>query len=359
MGQITVFSGPERRRRWSDEQRLQILTEAFAPGVCASERWRDLGLLTPEVRRRVDAARPDLASMWTGMTVTTERRASFVRGLRRHLDAILERQLAGEVAAAAASLAKLYPEPLDPRSVHVEIEGDGSPWSGEAVVLVADPAFERLAEELSRSPELDIEAYAKDYSSAFLERLRAHPGPAFAVVGRHGLRRLPDLVRDAPQPVVGIEVLVGSPGAISSPGGDMFGLLDGPVVTLPWSDGGRSRAADARRAGGVAHAVAAVGAAHRGDDAPMSSLARRVVFLRARGSGPQAAETGWGELYDRVWGMGVIPHGALCFSSGHGDGGDAPPGPDPRARAILFGTPKWSGQPRSIAASALRARRWP
>jgi len=37
MGQITVFSGPERRRRWSDEDRLQILTDAFAPGACVAE----------------------------------------------------------------------------------------------------------------------------------------------------------------------------------------------------------------------------------------------------------------------------------------------------------------------------------
>lgn len=37
MGQITVFSGPERRRRWTDEQRLQILTEAFARGACPTE----------------------------------------------------------------------------------------------------------------------------------------------------------------------------------------------------------------------------------------------------------------------------------------------------------------------------------
>lgn len=37
MSQITVFSGPERRRRWNDEQRLQILTEAFAPGACPTE----------------------------------------------------------------------------------------------------------------------------------------------------------------------------------------------------------------------------------------------------------------------------------------------------------------------------------
>lgn len=37
MGQITVFTGPERRRRWSDEQRVQILTEAFAPGASPTD----------------------------------------------------------------------------------------------------------------------------------------------------------------------------------------------------------------------------------------------------------------------------------------------------------------------------------
>lgn len=37
MGQITVFSGPERRRRWSDEERSQILTEAFSSGAGVAE----------------------------------------------------------------------------------------------------------------------------------------------------------------------------------------------------------------------------------------------------------------------------------------------------------------------------------
>jgi transposase len=37
MGQITVFSGPERRRRWSDDERLRILAEAFSPGACVAE----------------------------------------------------------------------------------------------------------------------------------------------------------------------------------------------------------------------------------------------------------------------------------------------------------------------------------
>ncbi|MDD3677391.1 IS66-like element accessory protein TnpA [Thauera propionica] len=37
MGQITVYSGPERRRRWSEDERRLILTEAFSPGACVAE----------------------------------------------------------------------------------------------------------------------------------------------------------------------------------------------------------------------------------------------------------------------------------------------------------------------------------
>ncbi len=42
MGQITVMTGPERRRRWRDEERFQILADAFAPGACVADvarRW--------------------------------------------------------------------------------------------------------------------------------------------------------------------------------------------------------------------------------------------------------------------------------------------------------------------------------
>lgn len=32
MRQVAVYSGVERRRRWDDETRLKVLSEAFAPG---------------------------------------------------------------------------------------------------------------------------------------------------------------------------------------------------------------------------------------------------------------------------------------------------------------------------------------
>jgi transposase len=40
MGLVTVFSGPVRRRRRSEEERLQILSEAFAPVTCVAEVCR-------------------------------------------------------------------------------------------------------------------------------------------------------------------------------------------------------------------------------------------------------------------------------------------------------------------------------
>jgi len=33
MGQVAVYSEVERRRRWSDDERLQMLGEAFSPGA--------------------------------------------------------------------------------------------------------------------------------------------------------------------------------------------------------------------------------------------------------------------------------------------------------------------------------------
>lgn len=44
MAQVTILAGPERRRRWSDEQREQIVAEAFHSGarVCDVARRHDV-----------------------------------------------------------------------------------------------------------------------------------------------------------------------------------------------------------------------------------------------------------------------------------------------------------------------------
>ncbi len=65
MGQITVFSGPERRRRWSDEERLRILTEAFSSGANVAEVARRNDVSTALIytwRRKLCEARAEPAS---------------------------------------------------------------------------------------------------------------------------------------------------------------------------------------------------------------------------------------------------------------------------------------------------------
>jgi transposase len=44
MSRVEVLSGPERRRRWSAEQKRSIVAEAFAPGasICEVARRRDV-----------------------------------------------------------------------------------------------------------------------------------------------------------------------------------------------------------------------------------------------------------------------------------------------------------------------------
>ena len=66
MGQVTVFSGPERRRRWSDEERLQILAEVFSPGTKVADVCRrydiSTGLIYTWRRKLLDAGAAQKAS---------------------------------------------------------------------------------------------------------------------------------------------------------------------------------------------------------------------------------------------------------------------------------------------------------
>src|SRR3546814_17379505 len=65
MGQITVMTGPERRLRWSEEERIEIPAEAFAPGACVAD-----------VSRRRDVS-TSLISTWRRKLLAQSAAASF------------------------------------------------------------------------------------------------------------------------------------------------------------------------------------------------------------------------------------------------------------------------------------------
>ena len=51
MSRVEVMSGPERRRRWSEEQKLAIVTEAFAPGASVSAVARRTDIVPGQIYR--------------------------------------------------------------------------------------------------------------------------------------------------------------------------------------------------------------------------------------------------------------------------------------------------------------------
>jgi transposase len=46
MGQITLLTGPERRRRWGEDERQRILAAAFAPGAVVADISRQFEVST-------------------------------------------------------------------------------------------------------------------------------------------------------------------------------------------------------------------------------------------------------------------------------------------------------------------------
>lgn len=46
MGQMTVMTGPERRRRWDDDERRRIMEAAFAPGAVVAKVARQFDVAT-------------------------------------------------------------------------------------------------------------------------------------------------------------------------------------------------------------------------------------------------------------------------------------------------------------------------
>ncbi len=64
MGQVSVITGVQRRRAWSDEQRLELVSAAFSPGARVAEVARRADVCTSQLyrwRRELTPSAPPMA----------------------------------------------------------------------------------------------------------------------------------------------------------------------------------------------------------------------------------------------------------------------------------------------------------
>jgi transposase len=112
MSQITVLTGPERRRRWRLEDKLMILGEAFSPGACVEA-----------VARRHDVSR--------GLIYTWRRKLR--RELPQPTPAFVEAVLAEDPREVSAPSIAILVEL--PGSGRVSIATSASPALASAVLM--------------------------------------------------------------------------------------------------------------------------------------------------------------------------------------------------------------------------------
>jgi transposase len=113
MSRVEVWVGPERRRRWSADQKRSIVAAAFAPGASVCEVARRVDVVPAQIyrwRRELQGAVPGFAEV----VVSAERRESeaagvpaleieFGRDIRVRIAATAPRDLACAVVEALAA----------------------------------------------------------------------------------------------------------------------------------------------------------------------------------------------------------------------------------------------------------------
>ena len=114
MGQVTIFSGVERRRRWSEDAKRELVMRAFAPGAIVARVAQDAEVHPNQLYRwravlRMSGSKPDTGFarvlMSPDATVRDERPAIRVRVGRACVD-IADHAPAALVSATLKALAR-------------------------------------------------------------------------------------------------------------------------------------------------------------------------------------------------------------------------------------------------------------
>jgi transposase len=111
MSSVAVLSGPERRRRWSADQRAQIVEESFRPGavVAAVARRHDVHPSLLHVWRREARQTSDGRVSFVPVTVSAENKLlhggglieiDLGKGVRLRVDGGVDEEALGRVLRA-------------------------------------------------------------------------------------------------------------------------------------------------------------------------------------------------------------------------------------------------------------------
>lgn len=104
MSQVTVLTGPERRRRWSEAERVAILAEAFSPGGVVADVAGRFDMSTSVIYRWRKLSQVQHGSSFSPVLISEP--------ARRRESASCEPAILVEVGEARISISASAPAPL-------------------------------------------------------------------------------------------------------------------------------------------------------------------------------------------------------------------------------------------------------
>ncbi|MBP2513806.1 hypothetical protein [Sphingomonas sp. PvP018] len=288
-----------------------------------ADDWRDLGILTTEVRRAFSAATGDDAAaadlvvrirmdvveiLGLDPGASGSRRASVITACEQALDL-----LAPIVPRPAAGWRFGWPPP--PRRLRGDVDAD---------VLLASERAKRIFARDAPLAIPSLRLFDLDHPAA-TDRRQDPSVPTFVVRDT--------VSRRSPIPPGSHAIDLGVPKRRSRD------AVTGGVTLVPTNGMGSGKSADRHQLAGVRLAIAAELDRRRADISP---TADRTLILRARGNGPLATDQALATLYDKAWAFGLAPWRSLLIApTGGSDDDDGPRGV---AEVLFAGSRRLKGE---------------
>lgn len=317
---------PYRRVEWAE----QAMESLRGLGVGIPEAWRDLSLLTPDLRAMLAEQDADISLATRRIVASTNDDTVHVRGISGPETKRIDSAIRKAVLKILRRLDPLYASTSPRWRVHIAWEQQRHRRrKNDALIYLTDKRDSELKAHLALPGDLDLEVYAPDESEEFDHALWDESTMAFVVVRGGHQSAQAQIASFPPGRVIGIHVGTSSQTA----GHHQYDLLSEADVTLVSTQAGGFpglRTSYRTIARTVRQIIAAM--LDYGNNKP-----GKWAFYRATGTGPDREGDAWSALYDKV--RSKHPHMTAITLCGPSAARSLPPHEDRRAawvREVLF-----------------------
>lgn len=320
--EVAEFLQMRGKRLFFAREVLNFLKRA---GSEAGDRWRDLTLLTPDVRQRLrkSGLREIVPAHYANRIVlTVSRNQVSVRGLDSDVEGEIWHRITSETESVLRDLRSLYQNADGWRFVLAQGLGFKERRSTDlssidALVYAADSECAEAVWMLRSARNLSIETYSPSEIRRFSYRRSEFNKPSFIVYQGDAANDFSSVVHTDFGPSIGLEWSPSKQGdyELFESRGSQFQAV---VIVIRPPSTMKSRSDSDNMSRLLIRVIGTVCSAKR--EMVFSSLPfQRNIFIGSQGDGPRPLDDAWARIYDRAWSQGISHFNGFRFVTSRQD----------------------------------------